>query len=364
MESGRRRIHGGAVLSFFLASCLAAAEDIRVSIDETEIVVEGIPENELSEEIARISVSEDAPAILGEYHVAEGRLYFRPMFPFDPGRDYFVHVATAEPFATTVALPARELRPSTVIERIYPTGELLPENQLKLYIHFSAPMAGGDGLRYIKLLDENDEEVIDPFLPLGEAFWDRERRRYTVFFDPGRVKRGILPNEEMGRPILEGKSYRLEIDPAWPDAQGQPLAEGHRKDFIAGAPDENPIETTTWSLTVPSSGSRDPLIVHFGEPLDHGVLVRALTVSELEGAARISAGETKWSFTPMEPWRSGTYHLVALAFLEDLAGNRIGQKFEVDIFERIDSPDDGESVHEIAFTIGGAQDPPDAPARQ
>ena len=50
-------------------------------------------------------------------------------------------------------------------------------------------------------------------------------------------------------------------------------------------------------------------------------------------------------------WRAGTYELVALAILEDLAGNQIGQPFEVDIFERIDSPDDIAETHRITFVI-------------
>ncbi len=29
--------------------------------------------------------------------------------------------------------------------------------------------------------------------------WNEDRTRFTVLYDPGRVKRGILPNEEMGR---------------------------------------------------------------------------------------------------------------------------------------------------------------------
>jgi hypothetical protein len=54
------------------------------------------------------------------------------------------------------------------------------------------------GLGHIRLVDENGREVVDPFLPLDVAFWNDDRTRFTVFFDPGRVKRGILPNERMG----------------------------------------------------------------------------------------------------------------------------------------------------------------------
>jgi hypothetical protein len=55
------------------------------------------------------------------------------------------------------------------------------------------------GIGFVRLLDEAGDEVRDPFLPLDAEFWNRDRTRFTVFFDPGRQKRGILPNEEMGR---------------------------------------------------------------------------------------------------------------------------------------------------------------------
>lgn len=71
----------------------------------------------------------------------------------------------------------------------------------------------------------------------------------------------------------------------------------------------------------------------FPEPLDHGLLQRALGVGR-DGAAvagdhRIEAAETRWTFVPRDAWLAGDYTLIVLAILEDLAGNRIGRSFEV-----------------------------------
>jgi hypothetical protein len=41
----------------------------------------------------------------------------------------------------------------------------------------------------------------------------------------------------------------------------------------------------------------------------------------------------RWIFTPREPWRAGSYQLLALDILEDIAANQIGRAFEVDNFE-------------------------------
>ena len=69
------------------------------------------------------------------------------------------------------------------------------------------------------------------------------------------------------------------------------------------------------------------------------------------GEVGIERAETRWSFTPRDAWAPGEYELVALAFLEDLAGNRIGRAFEVDNFERTDITSEPER-RTLTFKIG------------
>ena len=103
-----------------------------------------------------------------------------------------------------------------------------------------------------------------------------------------------------------------------------------------------------------AAGRRDPLVVTFPEPLDHGLLMRALGVrlagEQVDGEIGVEAGETRWTFTPDEPWRPGTYHLLALSILEDLAGNQIGRAFEVDNFDTVDKDPDPKTVR-LPFTV-------------
>ncbi len=202
-------------------------------------------------------------------------------------------------------------------------------------------MGSRGGLDFIHLLDEAGQEVKDPFLPLDAEFWNDDRTRYTVFFDPGRQKRGIAPIAEMGRSLTSGKSYTLVVDAAWRDGNGLPLKQPYRRTFKVGPPDERPLDTKTWKFDAPAAGSSTPLTIAFPEPLDHGLLLRALGViapggKPLEGQVVVGAHELTWTFTPVEPWKAGAYNVVAFAMLEDLAGNRIGRAFEVDQFDRTD----------------------------
>jgi len=236
-----------------------------------------------------------------------------------------------------------------------PTADVLPENLLRVYLEFSAPMSRENGRDFIKLLDEQRREVPNAFLALDIEFWSPDYRRYTVFFDPGRVKRGILPNDEFGRALRAGHRFTLVVDPGWRDANGQPLAAPFERTFTVGPPDMAPMRLADWHLQPPPAGTRDPLVVTFPKPLDHGLLQRAIGVSGPGGAVvrgdiAIGAFERTWTFTPSDAWRAGAYTLVALSSLEDPAGNRIGRPFDIDTFERIDRTPEPERFT-VPFTV-------------
>ena len=254
----------------------------------------------------------------------------------------------------TVREPAPDLQPTTAVVQVYPTAEVLPENLLRLYVYFSAPMGMKGGADYIRLLDEDGHVVDDPFLPLDLALWNADRTRYTLLFDPGRVKRGILPNEQMGRSIVTGRAYTLVIDREWRDASGLPLIEPFSRRFSVGPPENRGIDPSEWQVATPVAGTRDPLVVSFRRPLDYALLQRALVVTtadgeRVDGEIETEVAETRWILTPREPWRTSTYHLTARPVLEDPAGNRVGRPFEVALSERTARPGEASEVRVSFF---------------
>jgi hypothetical protein len=69
-------------------------------------------------------------------------------------------------------------------------------------------------------------------------------------------------------------------------------------------------------------------------PLDHAIALRAIGITsaggaEVDGEVSMDVTHTRWQLVPREPWRAGTYSVLALDTLEDPAGNRIGRAFEV-----------------------------------
>jgi hypothetical protein len=294
------------------------------------------------------------PALLGTLRREGEALLFIPRFELQPGLRYrAVYTEPGGPSATSFLEVAKAPpAPLTEVLRIDPSPETLPENLLKFYLHFSAPMTRGEAYRRVHLLDERGEAVDMPFLEIEQELWDRDLRRLTLLFDPGRVKRELLPNQEVGSPLREGSRYTLAVDRGWPDARGNPLAREARKPFRVGPPDHTPPRTSDWRLDLPRPGSLEPLVATFPEPLDRALLESVVEVRDsggtpVAGTALVESGDTRWRFTPRDPWRAGAYVLRAAMILEDLAGNSLGRRFEVDVFERID-----DRVHGISDTLG------------
>ncbi|MFO0907470.1 MAG: hypothetical protein U0794_03775 [Isosphaeraceae bacterium] len=244
-------------------------------------------------------------------------------------------------FTIPVSDPATTARRTTVA-RVAPAADVLPENLLKFYIEFSGPMSRGEAYDHLRLLDGAGKPIDLPFLELGEELWNPGLTRFTVLFDPGRIKSGLKPREEAG-PVLEaGKTYTLVVDDGWPDADGRPLVQPFRKTFRVTKADMAPPDPATWKVEPPTAGTRQPLRVRFPEPLDRGLLGRLLAVVDGQGRAIAGTGqvaddERSWSYTPAQPWVAGDAGLLVGRELEDLAGNSIGRPFEVDVFDRIEA---------------------------
>ena len=332
--------------------------------------------------ILRVTVDsgqEDLPAVAGSYAVASGTLQFVPAFPLDPRvahrvvfdptrlpqrREDATEPWRSQPIELTIAAIAQQGLPTTRVTQVFPSDVLL-ENQLRIYIHFSAPMSAQRANDYVRLLNDEGHVVEGAFLPLDVSLWNADQTRYTRLFDPGRVKRGILPNTEMGRPLTPGRRYTLVVDRQWRDAQGQQLAGTFRHEFHVVPGVFEPIVPAEWRLEAPGAGTRDPLNVIFPCPLDHAIVEKALFVTEAEGRVvdgviTVDDASTQWTFTPRSSWNSGEYWLGTLAVLEDPAGNRVGRAFDFDLRRPGNAAEDSGDAHAqalIPFTVSSLHGP-------
>lgn len=289
------------------------------------------------------------PPLLGEYRVqAEGTLSFTPRYPLSASVIYCLQVGEAlkanlaaasdgkSPLAEVCfQLPARPPAIPTRVSAIYPSVNELPENLLKFYIHFSAPMSRGQAYQRIQLYHD-DALVEEPFLELGEELWDAQQQRFTLFIHPGRIKHGLRSFDEAGPALTAGQSYTLRIQDEWSDAAGFPLIQAYEKKFTALPNDSEQLNPEQWKIEPPAAASTAAVSLKFDEPLDHAMLGRVLNVksrdgSRVAGSYEVVAGQREWQFTPAEPWQTGTYHIEVATILEDLCGNSLAKAFEVDL---------------------------------
>ncbi|MBL9202391.1 MAG: hypothetical protein JNL39_17910 [Opitutaceae bacterium] len=296
------------------------------------------------------------PPMLGTWSVAEGRLRFEPRFPLVRGVRYRAEYrgAGAPPVVSRFELPADTAAPTTTVVQVFPSAAVLPENQLKFYVHFSAPMSRGDIFTHVSLRGENGKPIELPFLELAEELWDPRMTRLTLLIDPGRIKRGVKPLMDLGPALEAGKAFTLVIAADCRDAAGRPLRAAFEKKFRVGAADRTPVDPKTWTITAPKAGTREPLQIDFGEPLDHALALRTINVAagqaSLVGETTLGAEERTWRFVPDQPWRAGSHRLVVGTTIEDLAGNNVGKAFDVDVFERVERRIETPTV-EVAFAV-------------
>ncbi len=282
--------------------------------------------------------------VLGVVKHAGNKLEFMPRYPFGSGIEYIavLELSSQPAIEKSVSIPAKVLEPEARVEVLYPTAEILPQNLLKFYVHFSVPMSQGDAYRYIELKTEQGRVLEHPFLEIDEELWDRSGKRLTLLLDPGRVKRGLVPREEDG-PILEsGHRYQLTISDKWPDANGTPMAKGFTKKFVVSAEDFGQPNPANWQITTPKSRTTDGLVFEFPEPLDHATFIHGVTIEN--GAGEAVRGEFSFAqhemraiFKPLKEWKSGLYDVRISTLIEDLCGNSIQRPFEVDRFDQVDN---------------------------
>ncbi len=325
--------------------------ELRDAFDSATFAVQGLPKLDLLQKLNPVALqkrltirvhqssnSDVLPPMLGTYSVTDTELRFASQFPLSSTIQYRVELDSHwidgldQERAIVFSPRPRKRLPAATVSAVYPSADVLPENLLKFYLHFSAPMNRGEAYQRIHLIREG-LEVESPFLELGEELWDNEQKRFTLFVHPGRIKRGLKPREDNGTPMTNGNEYTLRIDADWLGADQQRLTAAFVKKFrVVGADDKQP-DSKKWKVVVPKASSNEPVSITFDEPLDHAMLSRVVRVrdasgQEIIGAVAIKANEQVWSFEPKKPWSSGNYSIVLDTIIEDLAGNSLSRPFE------------------------------------
>jgi hypothetical protein len=282
------------------------------------------------------------PDVSGRHLFFENEVQFIPHFPFERDVKYRASFdprplgapLTAESLNLEFLIPSEHKAPElTEVTHIFPSCDRLPENLLRFYVCFSNSMQRGRALKEISLINSDGQPLADALYRPPVELWDKSMRHLTVLLDPGRLKRWVGPNVELGPPLKVGQMYTLEIGSGMNDQYGRPLRERFHKRFLVGAPVREHISVDDWKILPPMTGSRQPLVLMFPSPLDWALLLQMITIGSIssaviDGQVEVDQSERRWSFVPRSPWTAGVYHIRVGSNLEDVCGNNITGPFD------------------------------------
>lgn len=360
------RLRNGRSLLFFVVVLLTACQQPQptemailwhnkraTGLSIPQRFVASVPADSL-DRLLTVRLAGKQTAMLGQYRSTADALVFEPLVPFTRGLRYTVWLRGKK--LGEMIIPAVETGDKPTLLAIYPTQDSLPDNLLKVYLHFSRSMREGQSLRYVTLLKNNTDTLPGVFLDLQPELWNADRTLLTLWLDPGRIKRDLQPNQRLGAPLQSGERYTLVISGAWPDEQGAVLGQALTKSFLAVRRDSLSPRPAQWTIRPPEPGSRQRLRVDFGEALDYSLLTETLHVLDeagkpMPGTWQPGEEEKQGWFMPATPWQSGRYLLRIDGRLEDLAGNNLNRPFDRDITRQADAHPN-RSFIERPFRVG------------
>ncbi|WP_141710767.1 hypothetical protein [Paraburkholderia nodosa] len=290
---------------------------------------------------AAMREGDELPDVAGCCQLLEAGVRFVPRFPFEPGVRYRASfdlrplgcIGHADVLTLEFSLPNPiGVDPASVSE-VFPSADVLPENLLRFYVCFSSPMRRGGAETQISLIGPNGRPAHDVLYRPALELWDRSMRCLTVLLDPGRLKRWVGPNRELGPPLRLGQRYALAIGSAMVDSSGRPLRQNFYKPFVVAQAVREPVALAHWTVLPPAAQSCQPLEIVFPRPLDWALLRRAIVVvgddeRPVAGRVAIEKGERRWTFTPDSPWTATRPAIRVAPDLEDVCGNTLFEAFD------------------------------------
>jgi hypothetical protein len=303
-----------------------AGEPISLVLAETSHHL-AEPSDLLAVYVGALPCCEDRNPIAGRYAREDNTLSFVPAFGFEDGQSYVARMRTDQGDEyVTFSLPGDDDNVPAFVTQVFPSEDTLPENVLRFYLHFSTPMQPHVAFDFIKLRNANGDVDEAAFMRFKQELWNEDRTRLTVLVDPGRIKRNVATNVELGPALLEGQMYTLAVDAGWLSADGRSTLPGFTKTFRVGAPLRELPSVEHWEYTRPCVGTQGSLYVTFDRPFDRHLMAQKIRVTDnegqgIEGAFIVGSGERSLIFTPDIAWSGETIQILVDPTLEDVAAN-------------------------------------------
>ncbi|WP_378173819.1 Ig-like domain-containing protein [Aquimarina sp. SS2-1] len=333
-----------------------AQSSSNFSFSEDEIVIKNNKATKSNLTVFKGEISENnlsvSTPILGKTIQGEKEIRFIPLIPFGWNQKYTV-LFNGDIEYFSLPIPAG-YEPLTVTN-IYPSDSLVPSNILKWYVKFSKPINKVNSYSHISILTEKGDTLSRAILTLENVLISENGTLLTVWMEPGRQKRGLIPNQQLGPVFKEKETYRFMVSKEIKDMNGVSMNIGYKHKFQVTSEDRTKPSIKDWKINVPNVNSVSKLIIHTDESLDYGSCIRNIIVfdsnqMEIEGSWNIDDKETVLSFTPLKPWKNDNYQIVFSEVIEDLAGNTLNRLFDQNMNNDL-NPKFTPKRHKLDFNI-------------
>lgn len=271
--------------------------------------------------------------VLGDI-VKEDATKFVPIIPFTKGETY--EVLYEDAIVGEFTIQNEDDKKQTKLLAIYPQIDTVPENLLKIYLQFSKPMQEvKDAKDFLKVINQETKQEEDIFLDLETELWNLEHNELTLWLDPGRIKKDLIPNKEKGNPIKLRNTYTINISKDWKDAEGLALEKEYQKTFYVSERDTKQPTIADFKFKVPKENTMDELEILCNEDLDMMLIRNNLKIYRDDKPLTSFKIEFNKSsiikIIPNSNWKKGLYKIVIASQQEDLAGNNFMRLFDRDV---------------------------------
>jgi outer membrane lipoprotein-sorting protein len=289
----------------------------------------------------------DQQPVLGTFEKAkDGYMRFIPTFPYTAGQTYEI-IENGKDYLRFTPKSAEEPIDPKVgfkVVNFYPEVDTVPENLLKMYVTFSKSIDATQNIfDHLVVYDSDAKEVQNIFLQLENELWNRDRTEVTLWLDPGRIKKDLIPNQERGNPLIKRRSYEIALVENLRDVEGNRVFP-FKKKFVVGQRDEEKPRLENWNMEPPAKGTQESLGMRFHESLDAKLFLETVTIYKadqqvVKGSFLMGKNAKSALFIPQKKWVSGRYTIKVESRLEDLAGNNLNRLFDVDLQNRGEEDD-------------------------
>jgi len=177
----------------------------------------------------------------------------------------------------------------------------------------------------------------------------------TLWIEPGRQKRDLIPNKQLGPVFTNQESYSLVVSKKIKDQKGVSMQKDLIHSFQITDADRVKPTINTWKIDFIEVNSRSNLVIRCNESIDYGSSLGNIVVldsndNEVMGDWVLLDQETVLSFNPNQSWKKDTYQIYFDAGIEDLAGNNLDRLFDRQL-DTSSSKEPPVKRHQLEFSV-------------